>query len=110
MTDGHATPCSRSHHEHVAAPSGEPSERAREDVTSILISACQSLPFAPFTLTCDAHETPQNERAFGFNKREGDDTHAFAKALESLAGLRITYDELTAKTSWIHLEFITACS
>ena len=36
-----------------------------------------------------------DEQAFRFNEREGRDAERFAKALGSVAGRRLTYDELT---------------
>jgi transposase-like protein len=40
-----------------------------------------------------------DEQSFRFNEREGEDKDRFAKALGSVAGRRVTYDELTGKTS-----------
>ena len=40
-----------------------------------------------------------DEQAFRFNQREGEDKDRFAKTLGSVAGKRLTYDELTGKTS-----------
>jgi len=38
-----------------------------------------------------------DEQAFRFNERDGKDTDRFAKTLGSVAGRRLTYDELTGK-------------
>jgi transposase-like protein len=40
-----------------------------------------------------------DEQAFRFNEREGQDADRFRKALGSVAGRRLTYSELTGKTS-----------
>ena len=40
----------------------------------------------------------QDRRASRFNEREGEDKDRFAKTLGSVAGRRLTYDELTGKT------------
>jgi transposase-like protein len=40
-----------------------------------------------------------DEQAFRFNEREGEDADRFAETLESVAGRRLTYDELTGKAS-----------
>jgi transposase-like protein len=39
-----------------------------------------------------------DEQSFRFNERDGEDKDKFAKALGSVAGRRVTYDELTGKT------------
>jgi hypothetical protein len=38
-----------------------------------------------------------DEQAFRFNERDGEDKDRFAKTLKSVAGKRVTYDELTGK-------------
>src|SRR5215212_3322298 len=38
-----------------------------------------------------------DEQSFRFNERDGEDTDRFAKVLGSIAGRRVTYDELTGK-------------
>ncbi|MBA2713412.1 MAG: hypothetical protein H0U55_07660 [Rubrobacteraceae bacterium] len=38
-----------------------------------------------------------DEQAFRFNERDGKDADRFAKTLGSVAGRRVTYDELTGK-------------
>jgi hypothetical protein len=38
-----------------------------------------------------------DEQAFRFNEREGEDKDRFAKTLETVAGRRLTYEELTGK-------------
>jgi transposase-like protein len=40
-----------------------------------------------------------DEQAFRFNEREGQDADRFKKALESVAGQRLTYSELTGKAT-----------
>jgi len=40
-----------------------------------------------------------DEQAFRFNEREGEDGNRFTKTLGSVAGRRLTYDELTGKMS-----------
>jgi hypothetical protein len=40
-----------------------------------------------------------DEQAFRFNEREGKDADRFAKTLGTVAGRRLTYDELTGKTT-----------
>jgi hypothetical protein len=40
-----------------------------------------------------------DEQTFRFNNREGKDADRFAKALGSVAGRRLTYEELTGKAS-----------
>ena len=40
-----------------------------------------------------------DEQSFRFNEREGRDANRFSKALESVAGRRVTYDELTGKAN-----------
>ena len=39
-----------------------------------------------------------DEQAFRFNECDGQDADRFRKALGSVAGRRLTYDELTGKT------------
>jgi hypothetical protein len=39
-----------------------------------------------------------DEQAFRFNEREYEDKDRFAKTLGTVAGRRLTYDELTGKT------------
>jgi hypothetical protein len=39
------------------------------------------------------------EQAFRFNGREGEDADKFRKALGSVAGRRLTYDELMVNTT-----------
>jgi hypothetical protein len=41
----------------------------------------------------------QDGRAFRFNEREGEDKERFAKTLGSFAERRLTYNELTGKTT-----------
>ena len=48
-------------------------------------------------LACNKLGGLQNEQAFRFNEREGKDAERFARALSSVAGRRVTYDELTGK-------------
>jgi len=38
-----------------------------------------------------------DEQSFRFNERDGEDKDRFAKVLGSIAGRRVTYDELTGK-------------
>jgi transposase-like protein len=40
-----------------------------------------------------------DEQSFRFNEREGEDKDRFAKTLGRVAGRRVTYDELTGKTT-----------
>lgn len=40
-----------------------------------------------------------DEQAFRFNERGGKDADRFSKTLGSVAGRRLTYDELTGKTN-----------
>lgn len=40
-----------------------------------------------------------DEQSFRFNERDGEDNDRFAKALGSVAGRRVTYDELTGKAT-----------
>jgi len=48
-------------------------------------------------LACNKLGGLQNEQAFSFNELEGKDAERFAKTLGSVAGRRVTYDELTGK-------------
>jgi hypothetical protein len=48
-------------------------------------------------LACNELDGLQDEQALRFNDREDEDKDRFAKTLGSVAGRRITYDELTGK-------------
>jgi hypothetical protein len=59
---------------------------------------CHSLPFRSHHLALVASLARlQDEGAFRFNEREGEDKDRLAKTLGSVAGRRLTYDDLTGK-------------